>query len=85
MAIRLASLTSLDVSAGKKRRAGSGALIGLLVGGTVGVLAGASVDDGDPNELFYISKEGWMAIGGIGIGLSPQRQGGLALSAAVAF
>jgi len=114
VAVPLASLKGLDVVGGQRRNAGKGAILGLLIGGSLGVLAGASEED-DPPGIMSFSKEDRMALAGvslglaglaigtvvgaltksdvwkpaplkhINLGLSPQRQGGLVMSAKVAF
>ena len=117
--VPFASVTRLDVSWGKERNTGKGALVGLLVGGGVGALIGFSEGDDspDPSPVFSLEftaeqkavmlgaaigaaglvigaaigantkTEIWkpVSLDRLNIGLSPQRHGGLALSASFAF
>jgi hypothetical protein len=48
-----ASITGVDVSLGKKSRAGRGALIGLAIGTVAGVVTGAAVGDDSPSDCWF--------------------------------
>ncbi len=83
LAIPLGSVTRLDVSSGKKRNAGKGALIGLFVGGVAGAVVWAAYGErelvsrrSDEEFLFFSSTSDWFSctiggcaafLGGVGL------------------
>ena len=114
LAIPLASVTNLEVSKGKKRSIGKGALIGLLVGASTGAILGAALYEDCEICDISVNRSDWaffaggvFGLGGTVVGalrgarrtdqwqeipldrirvsILPQPQGGLMLSASVAF
>ena len=67
LAIPLASVARIEVSMGQKRNAGTGALIGLLVGVGSGALAGYSAGDDEPGIISFTAGEK-AALGGVLLG-----------------